>query len=103
MAELQINLPDSISQYADAQVASGRFTTIHEYVGALVSADEQAQQALERLSQNPQFARLLEEGLKSGEGRHWSAAVFRELKQQVLELPASAKGTGTFCCEDSAK
>jgi hypothetical protein len=28
MAELQINLPDSISEFADAQVASGRFPVL---------------------------------------------------------------------------
>lgn len=88
MAELQINLPDSMSQYADAQVASGRFPTIHDYLGALVRADEQTQLAIGTLSENPQLAALLEEGLKSGPGRPWSAAVLQELKQQVLDRSA---------------
>jgi Arc/MetJ-type ribon-helix-helix transcriptional regulator len=85
MAELQINLPDSISEFADAQVASGRFPSIHDYLGALVSADEKAQQTIAQLSENPQLAKLLEEGLQSEPGRHWSPTVLQELKQQVID------------------
>lgn len=85
MAELQINLPDSISEYADAQVASGRFPSVHDYLGALVRADEQAQREIAQLHDNPQLAALLDEGLQSAPGRRWSPAVLQELKQQVLE------------------
>jgi Arc/MetJ-type ribon-helix-helix transcriptional regulator len=88
MAELQINLPDSIGEFAGAQVTSGRFPTLSDYLGALVCADEQAQGTIAQLSENPQLAGLLEEGLKSGPGRRWSNAVLRELKQQVLERTA---------------
>jgi Arc/MetJ-type ribon-helix-helix transcriptional regulator len=88
MAELQVNLPDSISEYADAQVASGRFPAIHDYLGALVSADEQAQRVIAQLSEDPKLAALLEEGLESAQGRGWSAAVMGELKQQVLDRAA---------------
>lgn len=88
MAELQINLPDSVSNFVDAQVASGRFPTIHDYLGALVSADEQAQRAINQLSENPQLAALLEEGLESPPGRPWSAGVLAELKQSVLDRAA---------------
>lgn len=88
MVEFQINLPDAVSAFADAQVTSGRFSTIHDYVGALVSADEQAQKSIGQLSDNPQLAALLDEGLKSAEGRRWSPAVLQELKQQVLDRAA---------------
>lgn len=88
MAELQINLPDSISEFADAQVASGRFPSIHDYLGALVTADEQAQQTIVKLSDNPQLAVLLEEGLASGRGRPWSPDVLAELKRQVHDRAA---------------
>jgi Arc/MetJ-type ribon-helix-helix transcriptional regulator len=88
MAELQINLPDPISAYAGAQVASGRFPTIHDYLGALVSADQQEQAAIRQLSDNPRLAALLEEGLASAEGRAWTPAVFQELKQQVFDRAA---------------
>jgi Arc/MetJ-type ribon-helix-helix transcriptional regulator len=88
MAELQINLPESITQYADAQVASGRFPTIDDYLGALVTADEQAQKVIGQLNENPQLAVLLDEGLKSAPGRRWSSAVWQELKQQVFDRAA---------------
>lgn len=92
MADLQINLPDPISEFAGDQVASGRFPTLNDYLGALVSADEQSQNILRELSENPQLAALLEEGLGSRSGRHWSPDVLRAMKQQVLDRSA---GNGT--------
>jgi Arc/MetJ-type ribon-helix-helix transcriptional regulator len=92
MADLQINLPDPLSDYAGAQITSGRFPNINEYLGALVTADEQAQRAIEQLHENPQLAALLQDGLDSGHGRYWSPSVLRELKQQVLDRAA---GNGT--------
>jgi Arc/MetJ-type ribon-helix-helix transcriptional regulator len=88
MSELQINLPDAISQYADAQVAAGRFSSIHDYMGALVVADEQAQRTVADLAEHPRLAALLAEGLASGPGRRWSPAVLRELRDQALGRPA---------------
>jgi putative addiction module CopG family antidote len=85
MSEIQVNLPDSIGEFAGAQVAAGRFSSVSEYLGALVTADEQAQKAVEGLAENPQLAALLEEGLNGGEGRRWSIDVLREMKQQVLD------------------
>jgi Arc/MetJ-type ribon-helix-helix transcriptional regulator len=92
MAELQINLPDPISAFAGAQVASGRFPTIDNYLEALVSADEQVQTTVAALNENPEVAALLQESLDGGHGRGWSPSVLRELKQQVRERAA---GNGT--------
>lgn len=88
MADLQINLPDATREFAAAQIAAGRFGNMSDYVGALVSADEQMQQAAAKLGQNPRLETLLEEGLRSGAGRAWSPAVLSELKQQVLDRVA---------------
>ena len=85
MAELHVDLPDAISAYAGAQVASGRFPTIRDYLGALVSADQQEQIAIRQLSEIPGLGALLEEGLASAEGRAWTPAVLQELKQQVFD------------------
>jgi putative addiction module CopG family antidote len=82
---MQVNLPDPISEFADAQVASGRFQSVQDYLGALVTADEQAQQAIARFNDNPQLAALLEEGMASAPGRPWSSDVLDELKRQVLD------------------
>ncbi len=88
MADLQINLPDATSEFASAQIAAGRFGSVSDYVGALVSADEQMQQAAAKLGQNPQLEALLEQGLRSVAGRSWSLLVLSELKQQVLDRAA---------------
>jgi Arc/MetJ-type ribon-helix-helix transcriptional regulator len=69
MTELQIQLPDPIGEFAGAQVASGRFSTMSDYLGALVSADEQAQRMIGRLSENQELEALLHEGLNSDPGR----------------------------------
>lgn len=85
MTQLQVTLPDSIGEFAGAQVAAGRFSSVSDYLGALVTADAQAQRAVEALSENPQLVALLEEGLNGGEGRQWSSAILHEMKQQILD------------------
>lgn len=88
MADLQMSLLDATREFAAAQVTAGRFGSMSDYVGALVSADEQMQQAAAKLGQNPRLEVLLEEGLQSGIGRNWSPQVLSELKQQVLDRAA---------------
>lgn len=85
MVELQVSLPEPLGEYTVAQVSSGRFRSVDDFVEALVRADQQAQQAAAELRGDPQLAALLEEGLKGGEGRRWSPAVLAELKQQVQD------------------
>lgn len=53
MADLQINLPDASNEFAAAQVAAGRFGSMSDYLGALVNADEQMQQASAKLGPIP--------------------------------------------------
>ena len=38
MTQLHVSLPDSIGEFAGAQVASGRFSSVSDYLGALVTA-----------------------------------------------------------------
>lgn len=83
MNDLHIQLPEPIRNFAGAQVSSGRFQSMSDYVGALVSADEKSQQAIRGLDDNPKLAALLEEGLSSSAGRRWSVEVLNDLKQQV--------------------
>jgi Arc/MetJ-type ribon-helix-helix transcriptional regulator len=88
MSELQIHLPEPISEFAGAQVSSGRFPTISDYLGALVVADEKAQRVIGQLSENPQLNALLTDGMNSEPGRRWSDSVLNELKHQVRERAA---------------
>jgi putative addiction module CopG family antidote len=91
MTQVQIQLPDAIGEFAGAQVSSGRFSSVSDYVQALVVADEAVQRTTERLSENQDLAALLEDGLASGEGRPWTPNVLGELKQQVLDRAARPK------------
>jgi Arc/MetJ-type ribon-helix-helix transcriptional regulator len=84
VAEHQVNLPDSVSEFAGAQVAAGRFASVDAYLGALVSADEQFLRSVAALDEHPRLAELLEDSLTHGAGRRWSPAVLDELKQQLL-------------------
>lgn len=88
MSETSINLPDALCHYAVTQVAAGRFSTIQDFVVALVSADERSQQVVEKLSNHSALVAMLEEGLQSADGRQWSPAVLHELKQEVLDRTA---------------
>jgi putative addiction module CopG family antidote len=88
MHEIQINMPAHIEQFARSQVASGRFSSINEYVVSLVSADEETQEVLEKLTDNSELASLLKQGLNSREDRRWSPSVLPQLKQQVLDRAA---------------
>ncbi|QEG35569.1 ribbon-helix-helix domain-containing protein [Bythopirellula goksoeyrii] len=83
MSEFQINLPDAIGEYVGAQIAAGRFASPDQYVQALVAADQQHQKITREISDDPHVASLLEEGLASEPGRHWSPEVLAELKQKV--------------------
>jgi Arc/MetJ-type ribon-helix-helix transcriptional regulator len=69
MNDLHIQLPEPIHSFAGAQVSSGRFQSMSDYVGALVSADEKSQQAIRGLNDNPKLAGLLDKGLSGDAGR----------------------------------
>jgi len=61
MQSMNISLPDSLRQFVDGQVATGRYSSVSEYVRELIRADEK-RKAEEQLE-----AKLLE-GLNSAEG-----------------------------------
>jgi Arc/MetJ-type ribon-helix-helix transcriptional regulator len=92
MSQIQMNLPDPITEFAGAQVSSGRFTSVEDYVSALVTADRETQELIASLKTNPRLPDLLEEGINSGPGRIWSAEYLAELKQQVYDR-AAQKGS----------
>jgi Arc/MetJ-type ribon-helix-helix transcriptional regulator len=85
MSDAPISLPGSASAFADAQVSTGRFSTVSEYLSALVKADEQTQAMVAKLNGDPKLAQLLLDGLDSEVGRAWSPFVLQNLKQQVLD------------------
>jgi putative addiction module CopG family antidote len=88
MSQIQMNLPEQITEYVGAQVASGRFPSVEEYLGALVQADQITQEMLSSLNGNPKLEQLLEEGLNSGSAGEWNAEALAKLKQQVFDRAA---------------
>jgi putative addiction module CopG family antidote len=91
MSNVPISLAGSASDFADAQVSSGRFSTISEYLSALVRADEQTQAVVAKLSGDQELARLLQDGLNSGTGRSWSPSVLEDLKRQTFDASRANK------------
>jgi antitoxin ParD1/3/4 len=70
MQSMNISLPDTLKQYVDGQISTGRYSSASEYVRELIRADEK-RKAEEQLE-----AKLLE-GLNSAESAltpaDWSA------------------------------
>jgi antitoxin ParD1/3/4 len=70
MQSMNISLPDTLKQYVDGQISTGRYSSASEYVRELIRADEK-RKAEEQLE-----AKLLE-GLSSAESPltadDWSA------------------------------
>jgi putative addiction module CopG family antidote len=91
MSDVPISLADSASDFADAQVSSGRFSTVSEYLSALVKADEQTQAVVAKLSGDRDLAQLLQDGLDSGAGRSWSPAILEDLKQRTIDASRANK------------
>jgi putative addiction module CopG family antidote len=88
MSQFQMNLPDAVVEFAGAQVASGRFSSVSDYVIALVQADQFSQDELESIWKSPKLEKLLEEGIQSGPRREWNSQELARLKQQVLDRAA---------------
>lgn len=84
MSEIQLPLPDAVMEFAGAQVASGRFSSVSDYVSALVKADQFTQDELTAIWKSPKLEKLLQEGIQSGPGREWNSQELASLKQQVL-------------------
>jgi antitoxin ParD1/3/4 len=59
MAQMNISLPETLKEWVDAQVATGRFAGISDYMGALIREHMDQQTRRERLNQ------LLEDGYTS--------------------------------------
>ena len=60
MESMNISLPEPLKQFVDTQIASGRYSSVSEYVRELIRDDEK-RKAEERLES------LLLEGLQGGE------------------------------------
>ena len=88
MSQIRITLPDAILEFAGAQVASGKFASVSDYVSTLVQADQLSRDELESIWNSPKLEKLLEEGIQSGPRQEWNSQELAKLKQQVLDQAA---------------
>lgn len=74
---MNISLPDPLKDFIERQVASGRYSSVSEYVRELVREDEKckAQEKLEA---------LLLEGLRSGEATEMTRKDWEDIRRQAL-------------------
>jgi antitoxin ParD1/3/4 len=70
-------LPAATRAYIDERVRTGHYGNTSEYLRELIRRDQE-EQAKRRLRD------LIEEGLRSGAGREFTAAVARDLKRRAL-------------------
>ena len=74
---MKISLPESLTAFVEQQVASGKYTTVEQYLAALIEAD-QKQKAREQLKT------LIQEGLDSGPATEMTAQDWEHIRQEGL-------------------
>jgi antitoxin ParD1/3/4 len=84
MTTLQINLPDSMQSFVQEKVAAGGYSTMSDYIQALIGEDRK-RAATERLEA------AVVEGLNSGEAEAMTEVDWEELRRRVDER--RARGT----------
>ncbi len=77
MQTMNISLPDQLKEFVDAEVGSGRYGTVSEYVRDLIRADEK-RRAHQRLES------LLLEGLESGAPTEMTRQDWDEIRQEAV-------------------
>lgn len=85
---MNISLPDPLKDFIEQQVASGRYSSVSEYVRELVREDEKckAQEKLEA---------LLLEGLRSGDATEMTRKDWEDIRRQALARIQAHKSTKT--------
>lgn len=81
MQSMNISLPDPMKQFVDGQIEQGRYSSVSEYVRALIRADEK------RKGEEQLEAKLLE-GLNSVESV-LTPADWRVIRTEALEKLAA--------------
>ena len=77
MQTMNISLPDQLKDFVDAQVGSGRYSSVSEYVRDLIRDDEK-RKAQDRLEA------LLMEGIQSGEATEMTRQDWSDIRAEAL-------------------
>jgi antitoxin ParD1/3/4 len=84
MESMNISLPEPLKQFVDGQLATGRYSSVSEYVRELIRADE-------KRKAEEQLEALLLEGLR-GEETEFSRADWENIRTRALaQLKARKK------------
>lgn len=86
MQTMNVSLPDPLKEFVDGQIASGRYSTVSEYVRELIREDEK-RKAQERLEA------LLLEGL-AGEESELTRQDFEDIRNEALARVRARKKKG---------
>ncbi len=78
MATMNVSLPDAMRAWVDAQVESGQYGNVSEYVRDLIRRDQKAR-AQDRLEQ------MLLEGINSGAAEPVTEEFWTELRRRAVE------------------
>jgi antitoxin ParD1/3/4 len=84
MQTMNISLPDQLKDFVDTQVASGRYSSVSEYVRDLIRDDEKrkAQEKLEA---------LLLEAIESGDPIEMTPQTWADLRAEARDLYEARK------------
>ena len=76
MAVISVEVPQDLREFIDANVRHGKFTSVNDYIVALVESARDGRSAIE--------AALLD-GLESGPAEEWTKDEWAGIKQRVAE------------------
>lgn len=79
MQTMNISLPDQLKDFVEAQVGSGRYSSVSEYVSELIRDDEK-RKAQDKLDT------LLLEGIQSGQPTEMTRQNWDDLRREAIEL-----------------
>ena len=77
MATMNVSLPDAMKTWVEQQSAEGRYANASDYVRDLIRRDQARSDAIARMQG------LIDEGLRSGEGRRSMAEIKAEARRRA--------------------
>lgn len=75
MSTIPVELPDELYRFVEAKVQRGQFTSVNEYIVALVDAAR---------SKRSEIEAALIEGLDSGAAEEWTSHEWADIRQRVI-------------------
>ena len=74
---MNVSLPEELKKRAKERVSEEHYSTVSDYIQALIRRDVEKSAAVKRLEQ------LLEQGMRSGVAKESSEEIFRALREHL--------------------